>query len=185
MPVMSLQEAISKSIQEGGGRAFITMSMHDADGPVLWGRGETAEFVADLPLRGATATISGGGSTTGIGHWFTRQPTPGFTTRGAAPGASVSNFYSSSQTLGVTTPAFDPNQRKLMNISLRRDPGIPILQWIRGGPSVQIEIEAGANAVTLNADEDGPYLRAAGPSIEDPTHRAIYTVTLDWVPLIA
>jgi hypothetical protein len=49
---------------------------------------------------------------------------------------------------------------------------------------VQIEIEAGANAVTLNADEDGLFLRAAGPSIEDPSHRAIYTVTLDWMPII-
>jgi hypothetical protein len=73
-----------------------------------------------------------------------------------------------------------------MDISLRRDPGVPILQWLRGGPSVQIEIEAGANAVTLNADEDGVYLRAVGPSIADPSHRAVYTVSLSsvtpWIP---
>jgi hypothetical protein len=73
-----------------------------------------------------------------------------------------------------------------MDISLRRDPGIPLLQWVRGGPSVQIEIEAGARAVTLNADEDGLYLRAAGPSIVDPSHRAIYTVSITsvwpWIP---
>jgi hypothetical protein len=71
-----------------------------------------------------------------------------------------------------------------MDISLRRDPGIQIFQWVRGGPRVQIEIEIAANAVTLNADEDGPYLRAIGPSIENTAHRAIYTVTLVWGPHI-
>ena len=74
----------------------------------------------------------------------------------------------------------------LMDISLRRDPGIPIMQWARGGPSVQIEIEAGPRAVSLNADEDGLYLRAVGPSIVDPSHRVIYTVSLSsvwpWIP---
>jgi hypothetical protein len=67
-----------------------------------------------------------------------------------------------------------------MDFSVRRTKESRSPQWLRGGPSIQIEIEAGANAVTLNAEEDGLYLRAAGPSIEDPSHRAIYTVTLDW-----
>jgi hypothetical protein len=65
---------------------------------------------------------------------------------------------------------FNTNQKTQMDFSIRRDPGIPILQWLRGGPSVQIEIEAGANTVTLNADEDGLYVRAVGPSIENPSH---------------
>jgi hypothetical protein len=72
-----------------------------------------------------------------------------------------------------------------MDFSVRRAPGVPILQLLRGGPSVQMEIEHGGtavNAVTLDMDEDGVFLRAAGPSLEDPTRRAIYTVTLDgWI----
>lgn len=49
---------------------------------------------------------------------------------------------------------------------------------------MQIEIEVGPTAVTFDATEDGLYLRAVGPSIEDPNHRAIYTVSLDWMPII-
>jgi hypothetical protein len=71
-----------------------------------------------------------------------------------------------------------------MDFPVRRDPGIPILQWLRGGPSVQIEIEAGPKALTLNADEDGLFLRAVGQSLVDPARRAIYTVTLDVEPII-
>ncbi len=44
-----------------------------------------------------------------------------------------------------------------------------------------MEIEHGGtaiNAVTLDMDEDGVFLRAVGPSLEDPARRAIYTVTL-------
>ena len=53
-----------------------------------------------------------------------------------------------------------------------------------GGEVVAALIEVGPTAVTLDAAEDGLYLRAVGPSIEDPNHRAIYTVTLDWMPII-
>jgi integrase len=67
-----------------------------------------------------------------------------------------------------------------MEFSIRRDPGIPLLQWARGGPSVQIAIDTGPKTLTLNANEDGLFVRAIGPSLVDPTHRAIYTVTLDW-----
>jgi hypothetical protein len=66
-----------------------------------------------------------------------------------------------------------------MDFSVRRAPGL--LQLLRGGPSVQMEIEHGGtaiNAVTLDMDEDGVFLRAVGPSLEDPARRAIYTVTL-------
>jgi hypothetical protein len=173
---VSLQDGIAQSIGFGGSAlADIQMSMHDADGPVLSGVA-IAPFVPDLALRNAPVTLASSSTTTGIGHWFTRQPTPGFSTRGAGPGDAQHNYYQ---------PVNDPHVT-LMDISLRRDPGVPILQWLRGGPSVQIEIEAGANAVTLNADEDGVYLRAVGPSIADPSHRAVYTVSLSsvtpWIP---
>lgn len=191
MPIMSLRDAIDAAIQNApvdayGSEVWVTMSMHDSDGPVLYGIARP-KFVPDLALRGTTGPVTIGGgssSTTGIAHWFTRQPTPGFSTRGLT-GYTDTNYYLSSNTAG-TYPyqPFNSNQRTQMDFSVRRDPGVPILQWLRGGPSVQIEIEAGANSVTLNADEDGLYLRAVGPSIEDASHRAIYTVTLDWMPII-
>jgi hypothetical protein len=168
---VSLQDGIQQAIGFGGSAlAEIKMSMHDADGPVLSGVA-IAPFVPDLALRNAPVTIDTGSTTTGIGHWFARQPTPGFSTRGLGPGDDQH--------------VNDPHVT-LMDISLRRDPGVPILQWLRGGPSVQIEIEVGPKAVSLNADEDGLYLRAVGPSIEDPSHRAVYTVSLSsvtpWIP---
>jgi hypothetical protein len=56
---------------------------------------------------------------------------------------------------------------------------------------VQIEIETLSavggtvvKAITLDANEDGLLLRAVGPSLEDPARRAIYTVTLDVIPII-
>jgi hypothetical protein len=160
---LSLQDAITQSIGFGGSAlADVKMSMHDADGPVLLGAA-IAPFVPDLALRGGTATLASSSTTTGIGHWFTRQPTPGFSTRGAVPGDAEKNYYQVVNDPHVT----------LMDISLRRDPGIPIMQWVRGGPSVQIEIEAGPRSVTLAADEDGLYLRAVAPSIVDPSHRVI------------
>jgi hypothetical protein len=188
MPIMSLQAAIEQSIRTApgtyGSEAFVTMSMHDAEGPVLYGISRPI-FVADLPPRGVTATIGGGSKTTGIGHWFTKQPTPGYTSRNSPYGYGQADYYLSSQKFdaGYQQP-FVNNQRVAMDFSVRRDPGIPFLQWIRGGPTVQIEIEVGPTAVTLDATEDGLYLRAVGPSIEDPNHRAIYTVSLDWMPII-
>jgi hypothetical protein len=114
---VSLQDAIAQSIGFGGSAlSDIRMSMHDADGPVLWGAA-VAPFIPDLPLRGATATLASSSTTTGIGHWFTRQPTPGFSTRGSCAGDAETNYY---QVVG------DPDVT-LMDISLRRDPGIPFL----------------------------------------------------------
>jgi hypothetical protein len=173
---VSLQDGIAGAIGFGGSAlAYINISMHDADGPLLSGVA-TAPFVPDLLLRNAPVTLASSSTMAGIGHWFTRQPTPGFSTRGALPGDAQGNYYQ---------PVNDPHMT-LMDISLRRDPGIPIVKWVRGGPSVQIEIEAGPRAITLNADEDGLYLRAVGPSIADPSHRAVYTVSLSsvvpWVP---
>ena len=49
---------------------------------------------------------------------------------------------------------------------------------------MQIEIEAGPKELTLDAAEDGFFLRAIGPSLVDPASRAIYTVTLDVEPII-
>ena len=173
---MSLQDGIVQAIGFGGSAlAHVKMSMHDADGPLLWGAA-VAHFVPDLALRNAPATLASSSTTTGIGHWFTRQPTPGFSNEGAAPGEFDKNYYRT-----VDDPQLIP-----MFISVRRDPGVPIIQWVRGGPSVQIEIEAGPRAVTLNADEDGLYLRAVGPSIADPSHRVVCTVSfslvMPWIP---
>jgi hypothetical protein len=187
---MSLRDAIDWAIQNApgtyGSEAYVTMSMHDDHGHVVYGIARPV-FVADLPLRGTTATIDTGiGSTTGTRGWFTRQPTPGFSTRNAAYdyGHSQTNYYATSQSYSIGSGAFDTNQRTAMDFSVRRDPGIPILQWVRGGPSVQIEIDAGPKALTLDADEDGLFLRAVGPSIVDLAYRAIYTVTLDVQPII-
>lgn len=182
---MSLSDAIANGIQiasqpSNGSEAFVIMTMHDAEGPVLYGVARPL-FVSDLALRGSTGTGTiGGGGKSGVGGWFTRQPTPGFSSRGRT-GFESEHYYLTNLSAG-TYPyqPFNTNQRTAMDFSVRRDPGIPLLQWIRGGPSIQIEIEAGAKAVTLNAEEDGLYLRATGPSIEDPSHRAGYTVTLDW-----
>ena len=185
---MSLRDAIDWAIQNAPGtygtEAYVTMSMHDDHGFVVYGIARPV-FVADLPLRGTTATIDTGiGSTTGIRGWFTRQPTPGFTSRNGIYGYSQTNYYVTSQSYSIGSGAFDTNQRTGMDFSVRRDPGIPFMQWLRGGPSVQIEIEAGPKALTLNADEDGLFLRAVGPSIVDLAYRAIYTATLDVAPII-
>ncbi len=188
MPVMSLRDAIEESINlpppNSGSEVFVTLSMHDAEGPVLYGKARPI-FVADLPPRGTTATIGGGSSSTGIGSWFAKQPTPGYTSRNSPYGYGQEDFYLSSQKFdaGYQQP-FVSNKRVAMDFSVRRDPGTPFFRWLRGGPTVQIEIEVGPTAVTLDAAEDGLYLRAVGPSIEDPNHRAIYTVSLDWMPII-
>jgi hypothetical protein len=190
---MSLRDAIDWAIQNAPGtygvEAYVAMSMHDDQGYVVSGIARPV-FFADLAPRGTTATIGGGiSTTTGIGRWFTRQPTPGFTSRdGVTPyfyGHWDTNYYLTSQNYSIGgSGSFDTNQRTAMDFSVRRDPGIPILIWLRGGPSVQIEIEAGPKALTLNADEDGLFLRAVGPSIVDPARRAIYTATLDVEPII-
>jgi hypothetical protein len=167
-----------------GVEAYVTMSMHDDHGWVVYGIARPV-FVADLPLRGTTATIDTGGATSGLRHWFERQPAPGFTTRGGIYGHSQTNYYLTNENYSIGgTGSFDTNQRTGMDFSIRRDPGIPYLQWIRGGPSAQIEIEAGPKALRLNVDEDGLFVRAVGPSLQDPAYRAIYTVTLDVEPII-
>lgn len=186
---MSLRDAIDWAIQNApgtyGSEAYVAMSMHDDQGYVVYGIARPY-FVADLALRGVTARIDTG-TKTGIGGWFMRQPTPGFTTRDAYYdyGHTQTNYYLTSQNYALGGGgSFDTNQRTAMDFSVRRDPGIPWLQWIRGGPSVQIEIEAGPKALKLDADEDGFFLRAVGPSLVDAAHRAIYTVTLDVEPII-
>ena len=189
MPRMSLRDAIDWAIQNAPGtygtEAYVTMSMQDDHGFVVYGIARPV-FVSDLGLRDTPATLDTGTSATrGIGRWFTPQPTPGFTSRNGIYGHSQTNYYLTSEPYSVGTDgSFDTNQRTPMDFSVRRDPGVPILQWVRGGPSVQIEIEAGPKALTLNADEDGLFLRAVGPSLEDQANRAIYSVTLDVEPII-
>lgn len=189
MPLMSLHDAVDWGIQHAPGtygtEAYVTISMHDDHGFVVYGIARPV-FVPDLPLRDKPATLDTGSSAAhGIGHWFAPQPAPGFTSRGGIYGHGQTNYYLTSEPYSVGTDgSFDTNARTPMDFSVRRDPGIPALQWIRGGPSVQIEIEAGPVGLTLNADEDGLFLRAVGPSLQDPAHRAIYSVTLDVEPII-
>jgi hypothetical protein len=190
MPRLGLRDAIDWANQNAPGtygvEAYVTMSMHDDYGFVVYGIARPA-FVADLAPLDTTATIERETSaTTGIRHWFTRQPTPGFTTRGAYYdyGHTDTNYYATSGSYSIGSGGFDTTQRTAMDFSIRRDPGIPILQWTRGGPSVQITIDSGPKTLTLNASEDGLFVRADGPSLVDPTHRAMYTVTLDVEPII-
>lgn len=190
MPRLGLRDAIDWAAQNAPGtygvEAYVTMSMHDDHGFVVYGIARPA-FVADLALRGTTATIDRGtGATTGVGSWFTRQPASGFTTRNAYYdyGHTQTNYYAASDSYSIGSGAFDTDQRTGMEFTIRRDPGLPFMQWVRGGPSVQIEIEAGPKELTLNADEDGFFVRAVGPSLVDPANRAFYTVTLDVEPII-
>jgi hypothetical protein len=167
---MGLQDAIGQALNflttiSANSRVEVTLSMHDDSGVVLYGIAVPV-FNTDLPPLGAeTATLATDtATTTGKGGWLTRQATPGFTTRGDTPGPYTNLLWES--------PNFSPSAQIPMEFSVRRDPGIPIFQWIRGGPTVQIAIEAGGHNVALNADEDGAFLRAVGASVKDPARRA-------------
>jgi hypothetical protein len=180
---MSLQDAIQQALNfltsaSANSRVEVTLSMLDDARVVLYGIAVPV-FNTDLPPLGAeTATLATDTSTTtGKGGWFTRQPTPGFSTRGDTPGPYTNLLWES--------PDFGPSGQIPMQFSVRRDPGVPILRWVRGGPTVQIEIEASGHAVTLNAVEDGAFLRAVGASVKDPARRAYYVVTFGEVmPII-
>jgi hypothetical protein len=172
---MGLEDAIAQALDfltrfPDGSRVEVTLSIHDDSGIVLYGIANPL-FKTDLPPLGAeTATLAPDiTTTTGKGGLFTRQPTPGFTTRGDTPGPYTNLLRES--------PNFSGSTQIKMEFSVRRDPGIPILRWVRGGPTVQIEIEASGHDVTLNADEDGAFLRAVGASVKDPARRAYYIVT--------
>lgn len=179
---MGLEDAIGQALSflttiPANSRVEVTLSIHDDSGVVLYGIAVPV-FNTDLPPLGAeTATLAPDTTTTGTHGWLTRQPTPGFTTRGDTPGPYTNLLRES--------PNFSGSAQIPMDFSVRRDPGIRILRWVRGGPTAQIAIEAGGHAVTLNADEDGAFLRAVGASVKDPARRAYYVVTFGEVmPII-
>jgi hypothetical protein len=183
---MTLEEAIEWAsvpryeTQYGTETAF-TVSMHDDANAVLAGSelfetygptgadGGKQTFHPDLPLRDwGPARIDRGLSF--AGSWFNR-PVPGFSTRGQ--GGMMLNVAIGG---GSSIP---------IDVSVRRDPGLPFLGLGRFGPSVQVEIEklsgpggAATSGVTLKAAEDGGLLRAVGPSVRDPANNASYTVTI-------
>ena len=181
---MRLQDAINFAINPAnhpnGLNTFIVVTMHDESNMVLVGyTSSTATFRSDLPLQNwGTGTISQRGSI--VSRWFSR-PIPGFSTRGQG-----------GLQMDVAPASFSPPLTPIpIDVSVRRDPGLPALAFLGLGPSVQIEIEkltapggTVASGVTLQATEDGALIRAIGPSLRDPANRASYTVTLDVAPII-
>jgi hypothetical protein len=190
---MTLQEAIDfasvhADTDEFGINVAATISMHDEANDVFVGSafGLSDMFRRDLPLLNwGTGTIGGGtgGTTTGGGSRFRRQPTPGFSTRGLA--GDVGSAAMVVVTTGSGTP---PNGTGIpIDFSVRSDPGIPWLSFLGMGPSIQIEIERLSAAspggtvtagIKLEASQDWELLRAVGPSLQDPARKASYTVTL-------
>jgi hypothetical protein len=184
---MTLQQAIDTAVARIAGAPYgievlVTISMHDDEHAVLVGDayGLSDMYRPDLALLnlGGTATISGGGATATTGrHIWTRGPSPGFSTRGlAGQGAGASMRVVSGTGQGNVIP---------IDFSVRKDPGIPWLSFLGGGPGVQIEIEtlsaAGGtptSGVKLDVEEDGALLRAVGPSLQDLARRASYTATI-------
>jgi hypothetical protein len=176
---MTLEEGINQAIAFSpaprSARASFVIAMHEDSGLVLYGRAEP-EFEPDVALRDAGPATIDRSPTAGIGGWFTRQPAPGFVTPAPSPGPIAHYFLPSDQFKPAIPIAY---------FAVRRDPGVPILQWVRGGPSVQIEIEASGNLVSLSAKEDGVFVRAVGSSVMNPSRRAYYIATLQsTIPII-
>jgi hypothetical protein len=186
---MTLQQAIDFASvpsyeKQYGTMTNFTVSMHDDSDTVLAGSelfeeygpdepGGKPTFRPDLPLRSwGPATFNLVRTVTG--RWFQKPPVPGFSTRGQG-GMQLAVAVG-----GTAAPM-------PIDVSVRRDPGLPYLRFLGWGPSVQIEIErlsgpggTATTGVTLNAVEDGALLRAVGPSIRDPASNASYTVTI-WI----
>lgn len=165
----------------------IRISMHDEEGTVLVGEaiGQGSMFRPDLPLQ-ATYTLPppGGVVTRTSGGLVTRDPTPGFSTRGLGgrpndpASASLTDVTPSGTSVGTVIP---------IDFSVARNPGSTLLSLFHFHPSVQIQIDtlsapAPGGTVTggiaLDAIEDGALLRAVGPSLMDRTKRASYAVTI-------
>jgi hypothetical protein len=177
---MRLQDAIDFALvpansQPYGLDSYVVVTMHDRSDTVLIGTALTmATFHPDLPLQNwGTATISPPGAAM-VGKAFNRL-IPGFSTRGQG-GFEMGVAAATAVPLATPFP---------IDVSVRRDPGFPLLRFLGLGPGVQIEIEkltaiggTATSGVTLQATEDGALLRAVGPSLRDPADNASYTVTL-------
>jgi hypothetical protein len=172
---MTLQEAIDSAIAnanyEYGTETVFHVSMHDDYATVLGGGklfetygpgqpGGKPTFHPDLPLLDWGPARIDRGLARVSGRWSNR-PVPGFSTRGQ--GGMTLNVAAGG---GSAIP---------VDVSVRRDPGLSFLRSVGLGPSVQIEIEklsapggTATSGVTLNAVEDGVFVRAVGPSLRDP-----------------
>jgi hypothetical protein len=127
---MRLQDAINFALANQaapfGLDTLIEVTMHDETDTVLVGGDTTkATFRRDVPLlnwrMGTISPVVG-------------RPTgqiPGFSTRGQG-GLMMDVVAATAVPLATPTP---------IDVSVRRDPGIPILRFLGSGPSVQIEIE--------------------------------------------
>ena len=184
---MTLQEAIDyASAPPSGETQFgtitaLTISMHEDAGLVMYGGAwfETYEpgdsggtFHTDLPLLDWGPSRLDLGVARTANRWLNRS-VPGFSTRGQG-----------GMMLNVAGGGANPMP---IDLSVRRDPGLPFLGTVRMGPSVQMEIETlsgpggtATGGVTLNADESGALVRAVGRSVRDRVNNASYTLTI-WI----
>jgi len=183
---MTLQEAIDyasappSSETEYGTITALTISMHEDLGGVMYGgawyqtynpRDPGATFHPDLPLLDWGPSRLDLGLAHAANRWFNRS-VPGFSTRGQ--GGLMLNVAGGGGSMPI-------------DLSVRRDPGLPFLGSLPIGPGVQIEIEtlsapggSATGGVTLNADENGGLVRAVGPSVRDRANSASYTTTI-WI----
>src|SRR5262245_50192889 len=137
---MTLQEAIDyasappSSETEYGTITALTISMHEDLGGVMYGgawyqtynpRHPGATFHPDLPLLDWGPSRLDLGLAHAANRWFNRS-VPGFSTRGQ--GGLMLNVAGGGGSMPI-------------DLSVRRDPGLPFLGTLPIGPGVQIEIE--------------------------------------------
>ena len=158
--------------------AYAIISMHDNIGVVAVG-GATPTFRAELPLLnwGQGSLAGPGSSSSRVGSWFQYEgQVPGFSTRGDG----------GTHQLAWTGAA--PGQPQLtIDFSVRLDPGYGAFGRFGLGSRIQMEIErlgpggAVEEGIQVNASQDGPLLRAMGPTLwETGSSPASWTVGL-WV----
>jgi hypothetical protein len=170
---IALEQAIALASEPV--EAYAIISMHDNIGVVAVG-GATPTFRADLPLLnwGGQATFAAGGFSSTIGGWAKHQgQVPGFSTRGDGG------------THQLVWPGAAPGQPQLtIDFSVRLDPGY-VFGRFGLGSQIQMEIErlgpggAVEDGIQVTATQDGPLLRAMGPTLwETGVSPASWTVGL-------
>ena len=133
----SLQEAIDASLgwaaAAGSSEASVMITMHAEAG--IWLGIAQPVFLADVPLRDA-GPASVETATTGIGRWFEKQPAPGFSTRGYSPHdtSKATNYFKESQ------GNFTYTNQIWMDFSVRKDPGVPIVQSAAGARRCKLRL---------------------------------------------
>jgi hypothetical protein len=172
---MTLQQAIDYARAPTGApygvEIYGVLSMHEDLGIRMSGSAESPKitFRSDLPLLNwGPATFRSGGLFDSL---FAQPPqVPGFSTRGQG---------------GITFGAGGTGGTPFsVDLSVRRNPGSRLLNFLSAGPTVQIEIDklsaagTASDGVTLNAVEDGVFVRAIGPSVRDHAQNAFYVLTI-------